>query len=130
MAEAIDANAPLASPKRIRAFVADVRGKLSPCEDAAEPDINVLSAIRAEEVTDTGASILWASEEPDTGYVEWGGRLPDLASRSTRTEHATTSHEVRVTGLAPGRRHVFRVVTGDLVSGDYEFRTLASPDPL
>ncbi len=61
-------------------------------------------------VTPTEVSVRWETKTPLVGRVDFG---PDDALGETIVEPAaTTTHELRLTGLTPDREHSYRVVYG------------------
>ncbi len=86
-------------------FSAD-RGFVVPSASA----VRVISGPRAENVTETSATITWTTDVPASGRVEYGF---DFAYGSSAADAAppSTSHAVALTGLQSGRNYQFRVVS-------------------
>ncbi|MBI4559156.1 MAG: fibronectin type III domain-containing protein [Candidatus Hydrogenedentes bacterium] len=116
-----------ANPDRIRAFTAAAAQLLPKIDRAVAPDFNVLSRIRAEEVSGDAATICWTSERKGDGWVEWGTKLPRFEQHSETEAPWAEQHRIVITGLQPGTRYVFRVGTGDVISSDYSFTTCSAP---
>jgi hypothetical protein len=88
-------------------------------------------------VGSTTAKISWVTSRNAYGSVEYG-KTDGYGSSAAETE-ATTSHEVKISGLAPGQTYHFRTLSldeGDVVgyertdafSSDYSFTTLNTPE--
>ena len=91
-----------------------------------------ISGVAVENVTETGATIVWETDVLATSQVDYG---PTAEYGSTATSGLyATSHRVSVGGLATRTEYHYKVVsTGMLFSGttqsaDFTFTTLAPPD--
>jgi len=100
--------------------------------DATPPTI---LAFRAVNITQTSAEVVWRTDEPTTGAVEYGV-TPAYGSVVTDPTLART-HIALLTGLQPGRIYHFRIRARDraqnlTVSGGKRFRTreLIPPAPI
>lgn len=112
------------SPDKIREFVDSVKDK---AESPAAPFTPMLlTDIRAEEVTATGATIRWRSSQPAQGGVEYGVEIPDYGF-SAGLGTPAIEHEATLTGLTPDTLFRFRVrataTDATALSGDLSFRT-------
>ncbi len=92
----------------------------------------VISNVRVINITATTATVLWDTDEPSTGRVDYG-LTPGYGS-STSHGGLVTSHSVNLTGLTPDSLYNFRVTSADGVgnsaqSGNFTFRTLPPPTP-
>ena len=67
----------------------------------------VISDVRVSVTTATAADILWASNVPTTGQVEYG--TTTAYGRSTAPSAAATLHVDTLSGLTPGTKYYFRV---------------------
>lgn len=99
-----------------------------PC-DATPP---VISNVRAENITDSGAMILWNTNEPATSLVDYG--LTDAYGSQGTSAGLVTSHAVPIAGLLPDTLYHFRVTSVDgysngSTSADFTFRTLPDATP-
>lgn len=100
----------------------------------AGPDVTppVISDIRAINITETGATITWNTDEPANSKVEYGltdgYELGELSAADF-----VTFHGLVLSGLSRETTYHFRVVSTDFsgntsVSSDQTFTTLAPPD--
>lgn len=99
-----------------------------PCDTAAP----VISSLRAEQVTDQSASILWSTDEPATSFVEYGTTTAYGSVASTIG--FVTNHVMPIAGLIPGTTYHVRVTSVDasgnsVVSGDLAFTTGSDQTP-
>jgi len=74
-------------------------------------------------------TVAWRTEAAGTSIVHWG---ETSALAETASGPSGTSHRVRLTGLVPGKRYLYRVETdGVLLGTQRAFRTLDPPsDPV
>jgi chitodextrinase len=91
-----------------------------------------LSSIRVINITTSTVTVIWNTDEPATGTVEYG-LTPTYGSSASHTG-LSTSHSVNLTGLDPDTEYNFRVISSDAVgntaqSGNLTFRTLPPPTP-
>ncbi|MFO0929469.1 MAG: metallophosphoesterase family protein [Gemmataceae bacterium] len=79
--------------------------------------------------TPTGITVLWETSFPGTSTVRYG---VGAATRTAEGPAGVTLHEVALTGLEPGRAHVYQVVTegagGKLESPLLTFQTAVGGD--
>jgi Leucine-rich repeat (LRR) protein len=92
----------------------------------------VISDVSASNITETGATITWTTDEPATSQVEYG--LTTGYSSSTLLDATlVTSHSVSLSGLDAGTEYHYRVKSEDAseneaVSADATFTTSIFPD--
>jgi hypothetical protein len=89
-----------------------------------------ISAVLSSNVTASGATITWTTNEPTTSQVAYG---PTTSYGSVTAANTTlvTTHSVPLSGLAAGTPYHYQVTSTDAsaniaVSGDYTFTTAAS----
>jgi hypothetical protein len=93
----------------------------------------VISGVSVSNITTSGATITWATDEPATSQVEYG-TTSAYGLFSTLDTSLTTSHSVTLSGLQPNTAYHFRVNSKDglgneAVSGDNTLVTLADATP-
>jgi len=86
-----------------------------------------ISGVDASNISESGATISWTTDEPATSQVEYGTTTA-YGSASALDEALVTSHSAALTGLESGTTHHLRVKSEDAtgnkaVSGDYTFVT-------
>jgi chitodextrinase len=77
--------------------------------DTAAPAVSVL---QVNAITPTGAVFIWETDEPSTGWVEYGP-TPALGSIAPSAAGLATSHSAAVSDLSPNAEYHFRVVAED-----------------
>ncbi|MDP3156447.1 MAG: fibronectin type III domain-containing protein [Archangium sp.] len=94
-----------------------------------------ISAVMANNLTQTGAAISWTLNEPGTGRIEYG-TTPAYGSVRTPEEVSFTysAHTQALSGLNPGTRYHYRVISrnragGTTASGDNTFTTASATPP-
>ena len=92
--------------------------------DTIEP---VISAVNSTDITKTGATITWSTNEAATSQVEYG-LTEEYGSSTTLDTNLVTSHSVDLTGLKARKTYHYRVVSRDAsnnqaVSADETFTT-------
>jgi hypothetical protein len=98
-------------------------GGTGPGGDETPP---VISNVNAGNITMTGATITWDTDEPATSRVEYG---PSGYGNSTvEDNNLVTGHSVNLTSLIPGIKYHYRVISKDSsgnekISIDYTFTT-------
>jgi len=97
--------------------------------DTAAP---VISGVSTSNITNSGATITWTTDEASTSQIEYG-TTTSYGSSTTIDNTMVTSHSVTVSGLLSWTTYHFRVKSQDAssnlaTSGDYTFITLAPPD--
>ena len=102
--------------------------------DTADKVAPVISGVTATEITSTGATIIWTTDEPATSQVDYGTRR---TYGSTTPEDVTlvTEHRVTLTGLVPKTTYYYRVKSADASANPAQseretFRTLDSAAPV
>jgi len=92
----------------------------------------IISSVDAVDVTDTGARVIWITDEPADSLVEYG-----LASYGSQASDAAlvTSHSIALTDLTPNAIYYYRVTSKDssnnsATSSGYTFTTLQEPPPV
>ena len=96
----------------------------------ALPDttLPVISEVIASDITETTATITWATDEPATSQVDYG-ETTDYGLTTTLDEELVTSHSINLSGLEPNTTHHFRVKSKDMngnesVSSNHTFSTV------
>lgn len=92
--------------------------------------VQVTSGPTVSEVTEHGATVTWTTDVPSTSVVHYGQDFSYGGSASAPGE--STSHSVRLSGLAPGANYQYRIVSAAAGFGDasvegYPFTTLSTP---
>jgi phosphodiesterase/alkaline phosphatase D-like protein len=92
----------------------------------------VISAIGADSITGSGATISWSTNEPATTRVEYGTSTA-YGTMTTPNSALVTSHTQALSGLSPSTNYHYRVRSTDgsgnaATSSDYTFTTVASSD--
>ncbi|MFA5128970.1 MAG: fibronectin type III domain-containing protein [Patescibacteria group bacterium] len=92
----------------------------------------IISDIQVINITETGATIIWTTDEPANSKVEYGLTDSYELGEVSSTDFAT-SHSLVISGLLGNTTYHFRVTSADssgnaAVSGDDTFTTLAPPD--
>ncbi|MDR2697375.1 MAG: hypothetical protein LBB40_02745, partial [Holophagales bacterium] len=77
---------------------------------AQEPLLTVTHGPYLQELTADGVTILWTTNQPCVGRVEYG--TDELTKTAQTVRHGlisanTTHHAVRVTGLKPGQKYQY-----------------------
>jgi len=103
----------------------------TPTPDTTPPTI---SGVSASDITQTGATITWITNEPSTSQVEYGETADYGAITSLQTE-LVTSHSVTLSNLNPDTTYHFRVKSKDVleneaVSADRVFATAQPIEPV
>ncbi len=92
----------------------------------------VISGVSASNVSASGVTITWNTDEPSDTQVEYGTST-SYGSFSTNNPSMVTSHGVAFGGLAPTTLYHYRVRSKDAagnqaISGDFSFTTLGGSD--
>jgi hypothetical protein len=92
--------------------------------DTAAPAI---SGVGESDLTSTGATISWTTDEPSDTQVEYG-RTPAYGSSTTLATERVTAHSQDLTGLSANTVYHYRVKSRDpagnlAVSADFTFKT-------
>ncbi len=82
-----------------------------------------------ESITDTSALVLWSTNKPATSQAEYGLDTTAFTFQTKMTATRATTHQARLTALAPNTRYYFRLrnhdASGDSVTtGPFTFTTL------
>jgi len=88
------------------------------------PPVPVITGITASGITSTGCTITWTTDRASDTQVEYG-TATIYGSLSPRQTALVTSHQVTLTGLAPGSLHHYRVISRDSLGS-----SSTSPDSL
>ena len=96
----------------------------------AAPSAPVISLVNSTNITSTGATITWTTNEAATSLVEFG-LTEEYGSSATLGQNAVNSHSVDLTDLKPGKPYHYRVISKDdsnnqAVSADGTFTTAKS----
>jgi len=86
--------------------------------------------VQAINITSNSATIIWQTDEPANGLVDYG-LTPSYTNNASHTGYIT-SHSVDLSGLSASSLYHFRVTSADAVgnsasTGDFTFTTLAPP---
>src|SRR3989344_6818544 len=98
--------------------------------DTAKPTI---SSVAVKNITASSADIIWTTNEPATGQVEFGlYGATCCAFSSPVLSQLTATHTVNLLGLASATTYSYRVKSKDAagnlkVSSSYSFKTLLAP---
>lgn len=113
------------------AFSHDGAGNYSTGANAAAAPVDnagpVIAGVREEQVTATGATIRWSTDEPSDSQVEYG-ESAGYGSTTPPVTTMTTDHSVPLAGLTPATLYHYRVISVDAsgnrsTSGDRTFST-------
>ncbi len=99
---------------------------------SADTTAPVISAVSSYGITTSGATIMWATNEPADGQVEYGTST-SYGSSTALDGTRTNSHLQNLAGLAAGTLYHYRVKSRDAAgnlatSNDYTFSTTAVVD--
>lgn len=91
-----------------------------------------ISAVQSGNLTTTGATISWTTNEPTDSQVEYGTST-SYGSQTPVDSTLTLSHSIVLTGLSPSTTYHFRVISVDrggntTQSTDFTFTTAAEVD--
>jgi phosphodiesterase/alkaline phosphatase D-like protein len=92
----------------------------------------VVSGVSAINVTMTGATIIWTTDDPGQSQVEYGAK-PTLGLRTEPDAKPVTGHSVALTDLSPGTTYYYLAKSKDAsglwtLSGVNTFTTVADPN--
>jgi hypothetical protein len=87
----------------------------------------LISNVRAVDITDTGATITWDTDEPATSRVQYGVTA-SYGNSTIEDSDLVTGHSVNLTDLISGIEYHYRVISKDSLSNekisiDYKFTT-------
>jgi hypothetical protein len=101
-----------------------------------------VASIKTANLTDTGFSVIWVSEEQEEGFVRYGTSTTDLSSNASDERDGISTkgdyyvHMVSTSRLTPDTTYYFEIVSGeDVYDNDgtkysvTTFPTLSSPPP-
>ncbi|HAH32110.1 MAG TPA: hypothetical protein DCL44_07340 [Elusimicrobia bacterium] len=119
-----------AAKKKIKELDAKVAARQSasaraPAQDTTPP---VISGIQATNIFLTSATILWQTNEPARGYLDYG-TSPGYGSSATLTTAFMTSHSVILNSLMTDTTYHYRITSVDsssnsAISSDRTFATM------
>jgi peroxiredoxin len=78
-------------------------------KDTTSPSI---SEVKTSSYSDISATITWETDKPTTSQVEYG-KTKDYGLRATSDSELTTSHEIQLTALEPGKTYYFKLKSQD-----------------
>ena len=128
------------TPYHFRVKGSDGAGNLATSSDvtfttAAPPDTTApaISNVAASGITDSGATLTWATNEPATTQLEYGTSA-SLGSLSPKDSTLVVSHSVTLAGLSPNTTYHFKVLSVDgagnsSISSENIFATLQPVQP-
>jgi hypothetical protein len=70
----------------------------------------IISGVHVAELTATKARVVWATDEPAEGLLQWGQGSPDTPATAPGFK---LEHEIKLTGLTPATSYVFQVQVVD-----------------
>ncbi len=70
-----------------------------------------ITGVRVARYSDIGATIVWQTDEPAAGRVQYG--LTTEYGMAVEDKRLATDHAVRLTGLSPGKTYYFSVTSED-----------------
>ena len=85
---------------------------------AQKPSLAVIHGPYLQELTTDGVTVLWVTNAPCVGRVEYGSDEPAQIAQTVRhgmIDANTTHHSVRITGLKPGQKYQYRLVNTEIV---------------
>ncbi|MGC8861212.1 MAG: fibronectin type III domain-containing protein [Armatimonadota bacterium] len=71
--------------------------------------VRIVDGPTASEITSTAATVTWTTDVPSDSTVEYGETF--AYGGSAGSSSMTTTHSVRLSGLAPGRNYQYRVIS-------------------
>lgn len=110
----------LAPAKRIRSFVADLRGRFPAQPEAREPALNLVSEVQILRAERGTILVKFKTAQPVVGLVEYGNSLPTLPQR-VMGGVPTTDHALTLIEVPNGPLLYVRAGSEALLSGDYRF---------
>lgn len=127
-----------ATTYRYRVQAVDAAGNLSPFSTIANATtldtvVPTISNVAASDITETGATITWTTNEASDSQVEYGTTTSYGNSTPINTSRVT-SHTVALSGLTPSTLYHYRVKSRDAAgnlatSGDFTFTTDDTTSP-
>lgn len=118
---------------RVGPSVSDVSNGL-PFNFIGDTTAPFISNIRINNITTSGATVTWDTNEPADGQVEICPSLTRCTTNTPLISALTTSHVVNLSGLTPNARYYLWIKSRDARSnlatgGPMSFRTLAAITP-
>jgi peroxiredoxin/predicted amidophosphoribosyltransferase len=105
-----------------------------PVTPAPESRTLTISNVEESQITDTGVVIIWQTDFPATGQVEYG---TGEYNQSTATDtQLSTEHSISINGLSPEETYYYRIISTDADGNeatsqtDRTFTTMAPPDTI
>ncbi|MCL1892901.1 MAG: metallophosphoesterase [Holophagaceae bacterium] len=98
---------------------------------AQESQLVVTHGPYLQELSVDGVTVLWTTNSPCVGRVEYGSGESFQMAQSVRhglVNANTTNHAVRITGLKPGQKYQYRLVSTDIVKFGAYNTTLGKTD--
>jgi Purple acid Phosphatase, N-terminal domain len=96
------------------------------------PDAPNLTGLTAADITATGATVTWTTDEPATSQVRWGTAAGSYAAGTPMQGDLVTAHSVPLTGLSPATAYFVqagsRGAGGNLAAAETQFTTLAAQE--
>jgi len=81
-----------------------------------------ISEVDVTDILDVSATVMWATSEVTTGYVEYG-ETEALGKTSTSSSGQATNHIAILTGLHPSTRYYFSIISKDLSGNNAQPQT-------
>jgi len=102
--------------------------------DISDTTAPLTSNIRAQNITDSEASIAWNTDEPASSRVEYG-LSTGYGQLSQTNPNLSVGHSHLLSNLTPSTLYHYRVISTDALgnedrSGDLSFTTAPSPEPV
>ena len=98
----------------------------------ATPPAPVITGVNTSNVTATGATVTWTTDQPSSSKVEYGTTTA-YGSSTALDPTGVAAHSQSLTGLAASTTYHYRVISstvnGTTTSPDATFTTLATPPP-
>jgi hypothetical protein len=93
----------------------------------------VISNISATNITGTGVTITWDTDEPATSQVQYGPSAVSYGSISNENSDLNTGHSISITGLTPETLYHYTVISRDAIGNesislDKTFATLSETE--
>ncbi|OGS28136.1 MAG: hypothetical protein A2297_09615 [Elusimicrobia bacterium RIFOXYB2_FULL_48_7] len=115
----------------LQSAAANSNGQVVVAPDTTGPAV---SAVAAQNITQTGATIIWTTDEPSTSQVEYG-RSISYGRVTIDNPAMDTAHSVALPELIAGSVYHYRIISRDAsnnetTSGDYTFTTSAAAGPI
>ncbi len=92
----------------------DLTTSRSASNDTTPP---LITDVKVTDITDTGATITWTTDEPATTQIQYG-ETEDLGSETPLDEKLTTSHTVTLSDLETGKTYYVLAVSSDAAGNE------------